>query len=191
MATLTHEKEVLNYDTGEVETLNDNFVQLYMDNIDLISEMIGENPTAAKIFMWLVKRMDKRNALVVSQQALADALGFHRNTVGNCTTYLREKKALAVFKSGSTNIYAVNAQIVWRSDANGKSYAWFDSKVYISQLEQDEEPKPLFNTQLVGHAMKSKPSSRKRQKTLDTVVGLGGSATMLAIGIVSLTQLFS
>ncbi|RZK64460.1 MAG: hypothetical protein EOO85_29730, partial [Pedobacter sp.] len=77
MATLTHEKEVLNYDTGEVETLNDNFVQLYMDNIDLISEMIGENPTAAKIFMWLVKRMDKRNALVVSQEALAEAMGMH------------------------------------------------------------------------------------------------------------------
>jgi hypothetical protein len=189
MPTLNHQKAITDFETGEVKSVNDNFIQFYMDNIDLVTEMVGENPTAAKIFLWLTKHMDKRGALVVSQQALADALGLHRNTVGNCTSYLKEKKALAVFKSGSTNVYAVNAQIAWKSDVPSKEYAWFDAKVYISKAEQDEH-KPLFNTQLVGHAVKKKTSTRKRQKQLDKVIGLGVPTIMLTVGIFSLSQIF-
>jgi len=160
MTNQAHEKDVVDYSTGEVETVNDNFVQLYLDNIDTIAGIIGENPMGAKIFMWLLKHMDKRNALVISQQALAEAIGVHRNSVANATTYLKEKKAVAVFKSGNTNIYAVNAQIAWKSDANGKKHAWFDAKVYIAEFEQYDD-QPLFNTQLVGHAVK-KPTKVNR-----------------------------
>lgn len=157
---MTHEKQVVDYHTGEVETMNDNFVQLYIDKLDLIIEMTGENPTAVKIFTWLLKQMDKRNALVVSQQALAEALGVGRTTVHYAVNYLKDKKAVAVFKSGSTNIYAVNAQIAWKSDANGKKYALFDAAVYIADSEQD---KPLFDTQLIGHAQ-PKPTRKRKEK---------------------------
>lgn len=158
---MAHEKRKTNYETGEVETVNDNFVQLYIDKLGLIVEMTKENPTAVQMFTWLLEHMDKRNALVVSQQAIAEAMSVHRNTIGSCTTYLKEKKAVEVFKSGGTSIYAVNAQIAWKSDANGKKYALFDAAVYISDAEQD---KPLFDTELVGHA---KPrTSRKKSKNL-------------------------
>lgn len=159
-AAMAHEKEVTNYHTGEVETVNDNFVQLYVDKLDLIIEMTGENPTAVKIFVWLLQHMDKRNALVVSQQALAEALGVSRMTVHTSTKYLKDKKAVDVYKSGNVSIYAVNAQIAWKADANGKRYALFDAAVYIADSEQD---KPLFNTQLVGHA---KPRPIKKRKAI-------------------------
>lgn len=157
---MTHEKEVTNYHTGEVETVNDNFVQLYIDKLDLIIEMMSENPTATKVFTWLLKQMDKRNALVVSQSALAEALGLAVRTVQYSIVYLKEKKAVAILKSGNTNIYAVNAQIAWKSDANGKKYALFDAAVYIADSEQD---KPLFDTQLIGHA---KPKALKKSNKL-------------------------
>lgn len=158
---MTHEKEVTNYHTGEVETVNDNFVQLYIDKLDLIIEMTGENPTAVKVFTWLLKQMDKRNALVVSQQALAEALNVSRMTIHTSTKYLKDKRAIDVFKSGNVSIYAVNAQIAWKADATGKKYALFDAAVYIADSEQD---KPLFDTQLVGHA---KPrSTKKRNKAI-------------------------
>jgi len=146
---LTHEKEIINFETGESEMVNDNFVQLYVDKLDLIIEMTGENATAVKVFTWLLKQMDRRNALVISQQALAEALGLGRTTIHYAVNYLKEKKAVAVLKSGSTNIYAVNAQIAWKSDARGKKHALFDAAVYIAESEQD---KPLYNTKLVGHA---------------------------------------
>lgn len=158
----THEKQVPNLHTGELEQLNDNFVQLYVDKLDLIIEMTGENPTAVKLFVWLLKHMDKRNALVISQEALAEAMNMHRTTIFRSVNYLKEKKALDILKSGSTNIYAVNAQIAWKSNAGGKRFAHFDAAVYIAESEQD---KPLFSTQLVGHAEPAKPKVSKRLRT--------------------------
>jgi len=159
---MAHEKEITNYHTGEVETVNDNFVQLYVDKLDLIIEMTGENKTAVQVFTWILKHMDKRNALVVSQVALADAFGVTERSIRYSIAYLKEKKALTVLKSGNTNIYAVNAQIAWKADANGKKYALFDAAVYISDSEQD---KPSFDTQLVGHA-NPRPSKKQRNKVI-------------------------
>lgn len=151
---MAHEKERTNYNTGEVETVNDEFVQLYVDNLDLIIEMTGEDKVAVQVFTWILKHMDRRNALVVSQVALAEAFGMTERNIRYKIAYLKEKKALDILKSGNTNIYAVNAQIAWKSDANNKRYALFNAAIYISESEQG---KPLFNTQLVGHANPKKP----------------------------------
>jgi hypothetical protein len=85
-------------------------------------------------------------------------MGMHRTTIFRSIGYLKDKKAVDIVKSGSTNIYAVNAQIAWKADANGKKYALFNAAVYIAHSEQQGD-KPLFNTQLVGHAVK-KPVKR-------------------------------
>jgi hypothetical protein len=159
---MAHEKQILNQETGEVEQVNDNFVQLYLDKLDLIIEMTGEHPSAVKVFTWIIKHMDKRNALVVSQPALAEALSLSVRSIQYCISYLKTKKALTVLKSGNTSIYAVNAQIAWKSDANGKRFALFDAAVYISGTEQEG---PLFNTDLVGHAV---PKKAKKVKPLRT-----------------------
>ena len=154
---MTHEKEVVDYSTGEVENLNNNFVQLYIDKIPVLLEIMKENRTAGSLFLWLVQHMDKRNALVVSQTALSEALGLARRTLQYSIIYLKEKKALTVLKSGNTNIYAINAQIAWKSTANGKKYALFDAAVYIAESEQEG---PLFNAQLVAHAVQKPKKSR-------------------------------
>jgi hypothetical protein len=154
---MTHEKEVVDYSTGEVENVNNNFVQLYIDKIPILLEIMKENRTAGSLFLWLVQHMDKRNALVVSQTALSEALGLARRTLQYSIIYLKEKKALTVLKSGNTNIYAINAQIAWKSTANGKKYALFDAAVYIAESEQEG---PLFNAQLVAHAVQKPKKSR-------------------------------
>lgn len=182
---MVHEKEVLDKETGEVKKVNANFVQLYDDNIDLIMQMTHENPTALRIFLWIMKYMDDRNALVVSQQAIADKLNLHKNTIYLSVKYLKEKKALTILKTGNSTVFAINSDIVWRDTADTKRYAHFTAKVFISESEQNTDVK----TQLFGHIAQKQPSTRKRQKQLDAVIGLGGSATMLAISIFSLAQL--
>jgi hypothetical protein len=87
-------------------------------------------------------------------------LDIGRTTVYTSIEYLKYKKAIAVFKSGNTNIYAVNAQIAWKSDVRGKRYAMFDAKVYISGSEQEND-KPLFNTELIGRVVKKKSKSNR------------------------------
>ncbi len=159
---MAHEKEIVDYFTGEVESVNDNFVQLYIDKIPVLLEIMRENRTAGSLFLWLVQHMDKRNALVVSQTALSEALGLARRTVQYSIFYLKDKKALTILKSGNTNIYAINAQIAWKSTANGKKYALFDAAVYIAESEQEG---PLFSTDLVGHAVVKKPKKGRSLRT--------------------------
>ena len=161
---MIHEKDLVDFKTGEVKRVNANFVQLYDDNLDLIMLMTKENPTALSIFLWIVKYMDNRNALVASQQAIAENLGLHKNTVYLAIKYLKEKSALSVLRSSNTHIFALNAQIVWRDTAESKRFAHFDAKVYLSESEQqEEENKPLFDTQLVGHL---KPKRSKKTKAV-------------------------
>ena len=121
--------------------------------------MTGENPMAVKVFTWLLKHMDRRNALVISQAALADALSVTRMTIYNSVKYLKDVKALEVYKSGNTNIYAINAQIAWKSSADNKQFALFDARVYISSFEQEEENK-TYETTLIGHTQEK----RKKRK---------------------------
>ena len=166
-----HEKDRIDHKTGEMTRVNANFTQLYDDQLDLIILMTKENPTALTIFLWIIKFMDDRNALVVSQQAIGDALGLHRNTVSLAVKYLKSKQALTVLRSSNTHVFAINAQIVWRDSADSKKFAHFDAKVYISEFEQQEEKgqsdQPLFSTQLVAHAVQ-KPKKVKPLRTKHT-----------------------
>jgi len=134
-----HDREIVDRETGEITRKNTNFVQFYDDNIDLLNEMVKENPTAMRVFLWIVKHMDGFGALVTSQVAISHSLSIHRNTVGNCVSYLKAKKALTVIKSGSTNIYAVNEQIAWRETADNKKFAHFSAKVYVVPEEQESD----------------------------------------------------
>lgn len=162
---MSHEKEIIDLQTGEVRKVNSGFVQLYEDHIPLILEMLQKNRTAGQLFIWLLKHMDNRNALVVSQIALAEAFGVTDRSIRTAVAYLKEVKALTILKSGSANIYAVNAQIAWKSDANGKTFALFDAAVYVSKSEQEG---PLFSTQLVGHAVVKKPKKGPPLRTQTT-----------------------
>jgi hypothetical protein len=161
---MKHETTILDPSTGELRRINANFVQFYEDHFGLIRSMNLENHTAVNVLLWLVERMDNRNALVVSQQAIASALSLNRKTVERCVTYLRSKKAVTVLKSGNTNVYAVNAQIAWKDTADNKRYAHFDAKVYVSDFEQETD----MQTQLFGHAV---PRPRPDKKNAKKPVG--------------------
>ncbi len=183
---MNHEKQVVDRSTGELGTVNDNFVQFYTDNMDLIIEVNRKNPTAGTILLWLVKHMGKDNSLVVSQAALCEQLEVHRNTVTNAIRYLKEVKALDVYKTGTSNVYAINSEIAWKSSAENKQYAYFTSKVFLTASEQSK-----FVTKPVSHVVKKKASSRGRQKQLDAVAGIGGPLAILSISIASIIELFT
>jgi len=143
----------VNKDTGEISEGNNPFYQFYEHNLKLIRWMTRENPRALEIFLWLVEHMDGKNAIVVSQPALAEALKIHRSTIHRSILFLREHHCIAVLKSGNTNIYAVNADIVWRDTHENKKFALFDARVYLSLSEQNQDDIE-FKTELLGHAKK-------------------------------------
>lgn len=125
-------------ETGEQKNL---FYKFYQHSFPVMNKMLSEMPKALEMFNFLIHNMGNNNALVISQNALSDALKCSRSTVARCTKYLKEKNAIELYKSGNTNIYAVNSDIVWVGDDDKKAYSVFNAKVYITLNEQDEELK--------------------------------------------------
>lgn len=126
-------------ETGEEFEANKPFFQFYKHNFKAVRKMMKENPLGANLFMFLIENMDSKNALLVSQKALEEALDVGRTSIYNATKYLIENQFIKVLKSGTSNIYCVNADIVWTQRAEKKVHAKFEAAVYLTLSEQDED----------------------------------------------------
>lgn len=134
--------EVLDKKTGELFEGNPLFFQFRKHNFKMIEVLIKENQIAARLFMFLVNNMQEPyNSLVVSQEALCEVLEVSRKTVYTALKYLTDRKYVQVLKSGVNNIYCVNADIVWTKRAEEIYHARFNTAVYLTSSEQDEEQK--------------------------------------------------
>lgn len=122
----------------EQEKKNNDFIQFYRNYIDEISALGDENYVAFKLFMFITKHMDPNNSLCVSMKALQEILGYSRQTLSKAVKYLKDKGWLCVLKSGTTNIYILNPEIVWTSWANQKQYCKFKTNVIVSASENAE-----------------------------------------------------
>lgn len=132
--------DILDKKTGELFEANPLFYQFRKHNFKMIGKLIKENKLAAELFMFLVDNMqEKYNSLIVSQDALCEVLECGRTSIYNATKYLIENKYIQVLKSGVNNVYCVNADIVWTKRANDLYHARFNTAVYLTSSEQDEE----------------------------------------------------
>lgn len=120
------------------ESKNKDFVQVYRSHIDDIARLAKENGRAYDLFMFLIKHMDGSNALCVSTAVLSEIMGVSTRTIMRSAKYLKEKGWICVLKSGTTNVYVVNPDIVWTSYANQKSYCKFETNVILSSSENSE-----------------------------------------------------
>lgn len=123
-------------ETAEVKEGNPPFVQFYKHSFPFVRKLMKDNPTACEVFMFLVDNMGNDNALVVSQTAMCEALGLARRTIQYAISYLQEHKYIAIIKSGTANVYCVNADIVWQKEHGKKKFAKFSARVYVSESEQ-------------------------------------------------------
>ena len=65
--------------------------------------------------------MDQENALIVSQETLSEYFGISKRTIIRQLNVLKEKGFIEIIKSGTANVYLVNANIAWTSYANKES----------------------------------------------------------------------
>lgn len=142
--------------------VNNNFLQLYKDHLPVIRKVIKESPQAAEMLIWMMENMNDRNALLVSQQALAEAMNCHRNTINNHIRYLKEMKAIFTLKSGASNIYYLNKEIVWQDNAHNKKFGKFGATIVVAESEQE----PDFKAENVPHITPKKRPGRPRKSTL-------------------------
>lgn len=97
-----------------------------------------KTPVAMGTLMYMVNRMSRSNALVVSQQAIASELGIKRESVNRAIKHLTDHNFVQVIKAGGASVYVVNSRVAWQGD-RGARYAAFGADVIALEAEQTSE----------------------------------------------------
>jgi len=104
-------------------------------------------PAAWQILTLLTERMNRTNAVVISQSTMCQILGYGRTTVHNAIRLLEAERWVQIVKIGTANGYIVNSKVVWR-DHGGKRYGSFFAEVVVSESEQAHPIEDWDNVEL-------------------------------------------
>jgi hypothetical protein len=95
-----------------------------------------KNPTGVAVLFFLTSRLNKgTNGVVISYEAIAQAMGIAKRTAQNSIAALAEGNFLQILKSGKSNVYIINSQVAWQGH-RGSRYAAFNAEILINEVEQ-------------------------------------------------------
>lgn len=114
-----------------------NFVQVNKDYYKAEDWLMSKSPIAYRIFKFLINGMDDYNAVICSYKVLQENFGISQDTVRRAIKILKEKKYIDVYKSGTSNVYVINKNIVWSSWGTNFKYAKFGANIILSESEQE------------------------------------------------------
>ena len=117
------------------------FYQVNKDNSEYLRSCLKENPKALQVLFFIFDHMDKYNAVVCSYKVFQDALNMGQATVARSIKYLKEHGFLYVYKTGSSNVYVANKDLVWNSWGNNREYCEFPANIVLTASEQEERSK--------------------------------------------------
>jgi DNA-binding transcriptional ArsR family regulator len=98
-----------------------------------------KHPKAHAILLFLVDQMDDKNAVMCSYKVLEEVLDVGHATIARNIKVLKDNGYLAVLKSGTSNVYAINDTVFWKSWGNNKQYSKFPANVILSLSEQEKQ----------------------------------------------------
>ena len=119
------------------------FYQVNKDNSEYLRSCLKENPKALELLFFIFDHMDKYNAVICSYKVFQEALGMGQATVARAIKYLKEHGFLYVYKTGTSNVYVANKELVWNSWGNNVEYCEFPANIVLSKSEQEERSKTL------------------------------------------------
>ena len=114
------------------------WAQLNKKNVVHLIKASQENPTALSVLLFFIENMNKMNAIIASYKVIQEVLGLSQPTVARSIKYLKEKGFIAIYKSGSSNVYVINNNLVWTNYGNKIQYCKFPAEVILSASEQSE-----------------------------------------------------
>lgn len=135
-----------------------NFTMINNDNLEYLT-LLADNPSAMKLYLFIVKNMNNYNALMASYQIFEDALGYKKSTIAKAIKDLKDLNLLYIYKSGSSNVYVLNDDLVWRSYGNNRKYCKFPANVMLAASEQDDEVREKLNK--IRNASKSYETNKE------------------------------
>jgi len=123
------------------------FVQLTRGYLKDMRELSRRSPAAHQILWLLTERMNKTNAVVMSQATMASILGYSPSTIKRGVALLKNERWVQTVNIGTANGYIVNAKVLWR-DHSGKRFASFFAEVVVSADEQNRPIEEWDNVEL-------------------------------------------
>jgi len=142
LALISKTRDLINEEEQRLEEkLNADFVQLYRKNIEAIVELGKRSQLAVLIFVYLLKTIDRQNAVVISQETLCEIFEVSRMTMYRAQKELEKSNFIKIIKVGTANAYVLNSEIVWTTYANKKQFAVFSAQIIASKEEQKENKK--------------------------------------------------
>jgi len=115
----------------------DNFVHVNKDAYKAEDWLMSKSPIAYRIFKFLINNMDSYNAVICSYKVIHETFGISQDTIRRAIKLLKDKKYIEVYKSGTSNVYAINKQIVWNSWGTNFKHAKFGANIVLSAEEQE------------------------------------------------------
>ena len=118
------------------KSIYQDFAQLNRQNIIHLIKAAQVNPTALAVLLFIIEHMDRMNALVCSYTVLQEQLNLSKATITRSIKYLKETGFIYIYKSGTSNVYVVNDDLVWTNHGDKAKYCKFPATVILSASEQ-------------------------------------------------------
>ena len=145
------------------------WAQLNLDSrvIQATHALIRKSPVAYDVYLFILDKMDQKNALVCSMSVFCEALGFSRQTISKAIKVLKERQFIDVRKSGTTNVYLLNSELAWKSWGNGYKYAEFNANVLLSASDQIVQNKTVKTTRRTIATLGTMPNGLPAAHNMD------------------------
>jgi len=134
----TEKKAAENENKRQKNSPFNRWTQFNLEHTEKMMWLQLKHPKAAAIMSFLVDQMDEYNAVMCSVKVLQEVLEVSRQTISKNLAILKENGYIAILKSGSSNVYAINDTVYWKSWGNNKQYSKFPANVVLSLSEQEK-----------------------------------------------------
>lgn len=115
------------------------WVQMNKDAYKAEDWLMSQSPIAYRIFKFLINNMDSYNAVMCSYKVLEEQFNVSSSTITRAIKLLKDKNYIDIYKSGTSNIYAVNKNIAWASWGSNFKHGKFGANIIISESEQEKD----------------------------------------------------
>jgi hypothetical protein len=133
-----------------------NWYQFNKDHTKEMIWLVTNHPKAQAILLFLLDQMDAYNAVMCSYQVFQDALGISKQTITRSIKILKDYGFIAIYKSGTSNVYVINDDLAWNSWGNNRKYCKFPASIVLSANENEEYLKQIQASKIKRISIKDK-----------------------------------
>jgi Fe2+ or Zn2+ uptake regulation protein len=140
------------------------FTKVYPRGWHRLKTLLKANPTAARVWGFLVEQAGHDNSLVCTSEVIADELEVSVRTVFRSVAFLEKAGALVIAKVGTANAYILNPEETWKTYEEHKSFCAFSSRTLASKKQNQNLRRRLT------HMIEAQKEPPERERSLFDLV---------------------